>query len=73
MIKKLFLNIIKIYQVTPFHMHSFCRFKPTCSEYTYEAINEYGVLKGTYLGIKRIIKCNPFGKYGYDPLKKEGK
>lgn len=54
-------------------MHSFCRFKPTCSEYTYEAINEYGVLKGTYLGIKRIIKCNPFGKYGYDPLKKEGK
>ncbi len=73
MIKKLFLKLIKIYQITPFHVHSFCRFTPSCSEYTYEAINEYGVLKGTFLGFKRILRCNPFSSYGYDPLKKKGK
>ena len=46
-----------------------CKFYPTCSEYTKKAIEKYGVIKGCILGIKRIFKCNPFSKGGYDPLK----
>ena len=46
-----------------------CKFYPTCSEYTKQAIIKYGVLKGCILGLKRIFRCNPFSKGGYDPLK----
>lgn len=46
-----------------------CKFYPTCSEYTKQAINKYGAIKGTILGLIRIIRCNPFSKGGYDPLK----
>ena len=46
-----------------------CKYYPTCSEYSLEAIRKYGALKGSFLSIKRIIKCNPFSKGGYDPLK----
>ena len=46
-----------------------CKYYPTCSEYTKQAIEKYGFIKGSFLGIKRIIKCNPFSKGGYDPLK----
>lgn len=45
-----------------------CRFTPTCSEYTYEAIQRYGILKGSVLGFKRILRCNPFCKGGFDPV-----
>ena len=46
-----------------------CKFYPTCSEYTRQAIKKYGVIKGCILGCARILKCNPFSKGGYDPLK----
>lgn len=46
-----------------------CRFYPTCSEYTLEALEKYGVLKGGFMAIKRILRCNPFNKGGYDPVK----
>ena len=46
-----------------------CKFYPTCSEYTKQAIEKYGALKGSILGIARILRCNPFSKGGYDPLK----
>ena len=46
-----------------------CKYYPTCSEYTIEAIQKYGVIHGVLLGVKRILKCNPFSKGGYDPLK----
>ena len=46
-----------------------CKYYPTCSEYTKQAIEKYGAIKGSFIGIKRIIKCNPFSKGGYDPLK----
>lgn len=46
-----------------------CRFYPTCSEFTYEAIAKYGTIKGLLLGIKRILRCHPFFKSGYDPVK----
>lgn len=45
-----------------------CRFYPTCSQYSLEAVEKYGVLKGLYLSLKRILRCNPFCKGGYDPL-----
>ncbi|MGL4412577.1 MAG: membrane protein insertion efficiency factor YidD [Bacteroidales bacterium] len=45
-----------------------CRFTPTCSEYTLEAIYKYGIVKGTYLGAKRICRCHPWGGSGYDPV-----
>ena len=46
-----------------------CKFYPTCSEYTKQAINKYGIFKGLLLGFFRILRCNPFSKGGYDPLK----
>ena len=46
-----------------------CKYYPTCSEYTKQAIEKYGVVKGVMLGMWRIIRCNPFSKGGYDPLK----
>ena len=46
-----------------------CRFLPTCSEYTKEAILKFGLIRGIFLGFKRIIKCHPWGKSGHDPIK----
>lgn len=66
--KKIIIKLIKLYQATPLHSHSYCRFTPTCSAYMIDAINKFGIVKGMFLGIKRIFRCNPFGKYGYDPV-----
>ncbi len=49
---------------------TFCRFAPRCSDYTYEAVSTYGILYGLYLGVRRIIRCNPFGGSGFDPVPK---
>ncbi len=71
--KNIMIKMIELYQATPLHTHSYCRFRPTCSEYTKEAIREYGSLKGGWMGFKRLLRCRPFGKYGYDPVpEKEG-
>ena len=71
--KKIMINMIKFYKK---HISLFfekmgvkCKFYPTCSEYTKQAIEKYGAIKGCFLGVNRIIKCNPFSKGGYDPLK----
>lgn len=71
--KKIIIFFIKIYQHIPGPWHSTCRHIPTCSNYTIDAINEYGIVKGTYRGIKRILRCNPLGTYGYDPVKVNNK
>lgn len=63
--------LIKIYQKIPGPWHYQCRHIPTCSNYAIEAILEHGFLKGTYLAIKRIIRCNPWGTKGYDPVPKK--
>lgn len=66
--KKIILGLIKIYQWFSKFTPSVCRFTPTCSEYTKQAIMKYGVLKGGWLGIKRICRCHPFNPGGYDPV-----
>ena len=71
--KKILIFLITLYQKIPFPSHGYCRFTPTCSEYAKEAIEEYGVFKGTKLAIKRIGRCRPKGPYGYDPVPKKEK
>lgn len=66
--KRIALWLIKIYQSVSKYTPKNCRFYPTCSEYTKQAIIKYGFLKGTWLGIKRICRCHPFNPGGYDPV-----
>ena len=69
MFKKIFLFLILVYQkgISPY-MRPHCRFTPTCSQYAYLAIQKYGAVKGVYLAIRRILKCHPLHKGGYDPV-----
>lgn len=68
--KRLLIKIIRIYQSIPGNFHNYCRHIPTCSNYAIEAIEEYGAFKGSILSFIRILKCNPFGSSGFDPVKK---
>ena len=67
MIKEIFLKLIRFYQnfISPF-LGKHCRFYPSCSHYCYLVIKKYGTFKGTYLGIKRILKCHPLNPGGID-------
>ena len=69
--KKILICLIKFYRrhISPIKGGGCCRFIPTCSEYALEAVEKYGAFKGSLLAIKRILKCHPFHKGGYDPLK----
>ena len=69
MVQRLFLRLIRFYQrfISP-GLGSNCRFYPTCSQYTYEAIEKYGVVRGGWLGVRRIGRCHPFNKGGFDPV-----
>jgi putative membrane protein insertion efficiency factor len=67
--KKIALAAIRFYKrYISSLLGSNCRYYPTCSQYTYEAIERYGVLKGSWMGIKRIGRCHPFAKGGFDPV-----
>ncbi|MHB1484559.1 MAG: membrane protein insertion efficiency factor YidD [Saccharofermentanales bacterium] len=68
--KKLFLFLIRFYKsaISPY-LGNNCRFTPTCSEYAMQAIMKYGAFKGTWLSAGRLLRCNPFCKGGYDPLR----
>ena len=67
--KKLFLFLIRFYRrrISPLKQPC-CRFIPTCSQYGLEAIEKYGALKGGWLAFRRILRCHPFHKGGYDPV-----
>ena len=54
--------------ISPMKRYPTCRFRPTCSEYAYEAVSRYGALKGGIIAAKRILRCHPWGKSGYDPV-----
>jgi uncharacterized protein len=76
--KKIILAIIRFYQKylsfdtgilkSLYLTEKVCRFTPTCSEYMYQAIEAYGIIYGLWLGLKRIIRCHPWNKGGYDPI-----
>ena len=67
--KKVFLLLIRFYKaaISPY-LPNACRYTPTCSEYAAQAIEKYGALKGGFMALKRILRCNPFHKGGYDPV-----
>jgi len=77
--KEFLLKVIRLYQKylsfdSGFFKRLFltdkaCRFYPTCSEYTYQSIEKYGIISGTWKALKRIVRCNPWNKGGNDPLK----
>lgn len=68
--KYVLMTLIRLYQkvLSPLFPPS-CRFVPTCSEYSYQALKKYGAIKGAALSVWRILRCNPFNKGGYDPLR----
>lgn len=67
-----FILFVRFYQtvISPF-IPDACRFEPTCSSYTIEALQKHGLFYGGFLGVKRILSCNPWGKMGYDPVPKK--
>lgn len=71
--KNIIIFFINIYKKTLSPILNFfgikCKYYPTCSEYTKQAVEKYGIIKGCFIGIWRILRCNPFSKGGYDPLK----
>ncbi len=68
--KKILIHIIKFYRkrISPLKKPC-CRFYPSCSSYALDAVTKYGALKGSFLAVKRILKCHPFNAGGYDPLR----
>ena len=67
--KQIIILMIRCYQIflSPLKLPC-CRFYPTCSAYAIEALQKYGAVKGSYLAVRRILKCHPFHKGGYDPV-----
>ena len=70
MLKRFFIFLIKLYRkyISPLKGRSTCIYTPTCSLYALQAIEKYGILKGSYLSLRRILRCHPFHKGGYDPV-----
>lgn len=70
MLKKIAILFVKFYQlaIRPL-LPNACRYTPSCSEYAVEAIQKYGAFKGSWMGLKRILRCHPWGGHGYDPVK----
>jgi putative membrane protein insertion efficiency factor len=80
--KKIILVLIRIYQKTisldhgilsKFSQTTGCRFHPTCSEYTYQAVDRFGIFKGIYLGSRRVLRCHPWNDGGFDPVPEDDK
>lgn len=70
MLKKILLKVIKFYRgyISPLKAPC-CIYEPTCSQYAVEAIEKYGAIKGGFMAIKRLLRCHPYHKGGYDPVK----
>jgi uncharacterized protein len=74
-LKYIIILPVRLYQIflSPLLGKSKCRYQPTCSHYMIGAIEEWGILRGTWLGLKRIFSCHPWGGFGYDPVPKKEK
>ncbi|MFW5651103.1 membrane protein insertion efficiency factor YidD [Acetivibrio ethanolgignens] len=70
MIRRFFIFLIKLYRkfISPLKGRPSCIYTPTCSLYAIQALEKYGIFKGSYLAIRRILRCHPFHKGGYDPV-----
>ena len=70
--RRIVVGLIRFYQkfISPLFPPT-CRFSPTCSTYTLQAVERFGVLKGLYLGLRRVLRCNPLNEGGYDPVPDE--
>ncbi|MCI8779680.1 MAG: membrane protein insertion efficiency factor YidD [Lachnospiraceae bacterium] len=68
--KKIMIFLINLYRkyVSPLKRRPTCIYTPTCSQYAVEALEKYGFLKGSFLAVRRILRCHPFAKGGYDPV-----
>ena len=68
--KRFLIQLVRFYQkyISPLKGRSVCIYTPTCSVYAIQAIEKYGAWKGTYLAVRRILRCHPFHKGGYDPV-----
>ena len=68
--KKVLIALVRFYQkyLSPLKKRTTCKYIPTCSEYAVQALEAYGALKGTYLAIRRVLRCNPFSEGGVDPV-----
>lgn len=66
--KRVGVFLIRLYQKGSKWMPATCRYRPTCSQYTLEAIERYGLLKGSWIGFRRILRCHPGRPGGYDPV-----
>lgn len=68
--KRILIFIIKLYRkfISPLKVRPSCIYTPTCSLYALQALEKYGIIKGSYLAIKRVLRCHPFAKGGYDPV-----
>ena len=65
----LLLRLIRLYQLTLSQLFAgSCRYYPSCSQYTYEAVERYGWARGSWMGMLRVLRCHPFAKGGYDPV-----
>ena len=72
--RALLILLVRAYQIVLSPLFSgCCRFEPSCSNYMIEALRTHGVAKGLYLGVRRLLRCHPFGKHGYDPVPPKGK
>lgn len=67
--KYFLIGLIKIYQLIPGPWHKMCRYTPTCSQYAITALIRFGFIKGSFIAIKRLLRCAPWGGFGYDPIK----
>lgn len=69
MVRRVLIGLVRFYQVgiSPWTPPS-CRYTPTCSAYTLEALQRYGALRGSWMGLRRILRCHPWGGSGYDPV-----
>lgn len=72
--QEIYLLPVRFYKaaISP-HLGSSCRYEPTCSHYFIQAVREWGILRGSWLGIKRIFSCHPWGGHGFDPIPKKEK